>query len=100
MAPARRHPPRRRVHRRLRDGRGAHPRSAARRPSGDEGGRLSAWHAALPRDASVMSTAVGGFSLRLEAPADAAAVGALLQASFGRPAEAALVDRLRAEGAI
>ena len=47
-----------------------------------------------------MSTAVGGISLRPETPADVVAVRALLQASFGRQAEAALVDRLRAEGSI
>ena len=42
-----------------------------------------------------MNNAVGGISLRPETPADAAAVRALLEASFGRQAEAALVERLR-----
>lgn len=39
-------------------------------------------------------------TIRSEAPADAAAIDALLRAAFGGPGEAVLVERLRAAGAL
>jgi putative acetyltransferase len=47
-----------------------------------------------------MIAAVGGVALRPEMPADAAGVRALLLASFGGPAEATLVERLRTDASM
>jgi putative acetyltransferase len=45
-----------------------------------------------------MNASVGDIALRPESAGDAGAVRALLEEAFGRPAEAALVERLHADG--
>ena len=86
-----RHCFRRPAHHRVRQGRGAAARGAARRQAADEGRGVPARRKDRPRNAIVVM-------VRPERAEDAVAVRALLIAAFPGTAEADLVERLRRNG--